>query len=54
MTNDLLINGELTITVQGMSCANCIAKVEQGLSRVAGVTSVKVDLDAAGRRPSWE
>jgi copper chaperone len=32
--------------VSGMSCANCRAAIEGEVSRVAGVESVSVDLDA--------
>ncbi len=35
-----------TIPVEGMSCASCVARVEKGLSRVAGVASASVNLAA--------
>jgi copper chaperone CopZ len=35
-------------TVQGMTCAHCVAAVREEVSEVAGVTSVEVDL-ASGR-----
>lgn len=36
---------ELAYTVSGMSCAHCEAAVKEGVSAVAGVESVDVDLD---------
>lgn len=36
---------ELTYTVSGMSCSHCEAAVREEVSAVAGVDSVKVDLD---------
>ena len=47
MSNHLVVDGELTIPVIGMSCDKCVVKVESGLSGITGVTSVEVDLDAA-------
>jgi len=36
----------LTYTVPGMSCGHCRAAITAEVERVAGVTSVDVDLDA--------
>jgi copper chaperone len=36
---------EMTYTVSGMSCGHCEQAVSAGLSQVAGVQSVDVDLD---------
>ena len=35
-----------TYTIKGMGCTGCAATVEERLSKVAGVTAVKVDFDA--------
>lgn len=34
-----------TYTVTGMTCGNCVNHVTEEVSEVAGVTSVKVELD---------
>lgn len=34
-----------TIKIEGMSCAHCAKKVENGLKEIKGVKSVKVDLE---------
>jgi copper ion binding protein len=34
-----------TYSVQGMTCAHCIAAVEEEVSRVAGVDAVEVQLE---------
>lgn len=36
----------VTLTVEGMSCAHCKARVEKALAAVPGVESVSVDLDS--------
>jgi copper chaperone len=33
-----------TVTVQGMTCAHCVAAVSQEVGAIAGVTDVEVDL----------
>ena len=33
------------LTVEGMSCMHCSARVEKALSAVVGVSSAKVDLE---------
>lgn len=35
---------ETTITVKGMTCGGCVQSVENGLSRLPGVSEVRVDL----------
>jgi heavy-metal transporting P-type ATPase len=35
---------EMKIKVNGMSCGHCKDRVEKGLSRLDGVTAVRVDL----------
>jgi copper ion binding protein len=35
-------------TVRGMTCGHCTAAVEQELSALPGVTSVRVDLNSGG------
>ena len=35
-----------TYTVEGMTCAHCVASVTEEVSEIAGVTSVDVDLDS--------
>jgi copper chaperone len=37
---------EATYSVTGMTCDHCVRAVETEVGRVAGVTSVSVDLDA--------
>lgn len=39
---------ETVYTVQGMTCAHCVASVTEEISEVAGVDEVRVDL-ASGR-----
>jgi Cu+-exporting ATPase len=43
-------DAELSLTVEGMDCAGCVAKVEQALRDVAGVTDVAVSL---GTGTTW-
>jgi P-type Cu+ transporter len=42
---NVLVEGELTLPVLGMSCSKCVAKVEQALSATPGVDSVEVLLE---------
>ena len=35
-----------TYTVQGMTCAHCVAAVEEEVSRVVGVEAVEVQLES--------
>ena len=39
-------NHMVTLTVEGMSCAHCKARVEKALAAIPGVESVSVDLDS--------
>jgi copper ion binding protein len=32
------------LSIEGMSCAHCVARVESAISEIQGVTSVQVDL----------
>ena len=34
-----------TYTIKGMGCTGCAVTIEEKLSKVAGVTAVKVDFD---------
>jgi copper chaperone CopZ len=36
-----------TFLVSGMSCGHCVSAVRAEISKLAGVTSVDIDLDAA-------
>jgi Cu+-exporting ATPase len=36
--------GEIDLAITGMTCANCVSTVEKGLSKVAGVLDVSVNL----------
>ncbi|MBP3950288.1 copper chaperone CopZ [Bacillus suaedae] len=36
----------VSINVQGMSCGHCVSAVEGSVSKLSGVSSVKVDLGA--------
>ena len=36
---------EKTIRIEGMACGHCTARVEKALAGVAGVASVKADLE---------
>ncbi|WP_042458316.1 copper chaperone CopZ [Neobacillus dielmonensis] len=38
---------KVTLNVQGMSCNHCVKAVEGSVGKLAGVESVKVNLDAA-------
>lgn len=38
---------ENTYQIKGMTCGHCVGAVTQEVSAVAGVDSVKVDLDSA-------
>ena len=35
---------KLSLSVQGMSCASCVGRVERGLSEIEGITDVTVNL----------
>ncbi|MES2642454.1 MAG: heavy metal-associated domain-containing protein [Myxococcota bacterium] len=41
---------EITLKVDGMTCGGCVNGVEKAVSRVRGVTEVKVDLKAGTAR----
>ncbi|MGG5252675.1 copper chaperone CopZ [Neobacillus sp. SM06] len=38
---------KITLNVQGMSCGHCVKAVEGSVGTLSGVSSVKVNLDAA-------
>jgi len=40
----------LTLPIKGMSCANCVARVERNLRSVPGVLNVSVDLASGNAR----
>ena len=42
--------GDLTLPVEGMTCASCVRRIEKALSRVDGVSSASVNL-ATGNGP---
>jgi heavy metal translocating P-type ATPase len=48
------MNKELQIGVQGMTCAACVARVEQGLKRVEGVQSASVNLATENATISYD
>ncbi|MDT9307882.1 MAG: heavy metal-associated domain-containing protein [Limnospira sp. PMC 1291.21] len=35
-----------TLTIEGMTCENCVAAITQSLSTVAGVEEIVIDLEA--------
>ena len=39
-----IVSSEADLTIAGMSCASCVARVEKALNKVPGVTSVSVNL----------
>ncbi|MDO8546705.1 MAG: heavy metal translocating P-type ATPase [Nitrospirales bacterium] len=43
-TSNVAKPASLTIPIEGMSCASCVAKIEQGLSDVPGVVRASVNL----------
>ena len=38
------------LTIEGMTCQNCVRHATQALQELAGVTSVKVDLESKSAR----
>ncbi|MGG3561073.1 copper chaperone CopZ [Neobacillus rhizosphaerae] len=38
---------KVTLNVKGMSCGHCVKAVEGSVSKLAGVSAVKVELNAA-------
>ncbi|MEM1503711.1 copper chaperone CopZ [Domibacillus sp. 8LH] len=36
---------QVTLNVQGMSCGHCVKSIEENVSKISGVDSVKVHLD---------
>src|SRR5581483_4676142 len=38
------LHSTVTIPIEGMSCASCVARIEHGLSAVPGVTRASVNL----------
>ncbi len=39
-------NGEISLTIQGMSCGGCVAAVERIVRNVDPAANIRVDLDA--------
>lgn len=37
-------SGDITLPVEGMTCASCVSRVEKALNKVAGVTEAQVNL----------
>jgi len=44
----------LTLSVRGMTCANCVRGVEKTLTSVPGVTKTTVDLAAASATVEYD
>ena len=45
---------ELTLDIQGMTCASCVRRVEKALARVEGVTECSVNLATEQAHLRWE
>jgi Cu+-exporting ATPase len=41
------VDDSVQLSIEGMTCSGCVNAVTRALSKVPGVTSVAVDLDAA-------
>lgn len=37
---------KITLKVQGMSCGHCVSSIEESVGKLAGVKSVKVNLNS--------
>ena len=46
--------GTVTLSVKGMTCANCARTVERKLGATPGVTKASVDLDSAMARVEYD
>src|SRR5207249_11827994 len=40
----VLPSGEVTLPIEGMTCASCVKRIEKALNRVAGVQDASVNL----------
>lgn len=49
----LVMDRQLTLAVQGMTCSACVKRVEQALQAVPGVEEASVDLAAASARVKY-
>lgn len=41
---DLTQNSQVTLSIEGMTCASCVGRVEKSLSALEGVSDVSVNL----------
>jgi copper chaperone CopZ len=46
MQMQILMDGAIELSIEGMTCSGCVKAVTRALSQVPGVTAVTVDLDA--------
>ncbi|MGC3965511.1 MAG: heavy metal translocating P-type ATPase [Rhodocyclaceae bacterium] len=46
-------NQEVDLSISGMTCASCVARVEKSLTRVPGVTGAMVNLASESARVTW-
>ena len=42
--SDESIDSAISLPIEGMTCASCVARIERSLSKVEGVQSVSVNL----------
>ena len=47
LPHDALVTETATIGISGMTCDNCVRKVESALRNLQGIKEVKVDRDSA-------
>jgi len=47
LPHDALVTETVTIGISGMTCDNCVRKVESALRNLQGIKEVKVDRDSA-------
>ena len=40
-----MLGKKVVVKIEGMSCAHCAKSVEEGIKKIEGVKSVKVDLE---------
>ncbi|MDE2047713.1 MAG: cation-translocating P-type ATPase, partial [Betaproteobacteria bacterium] len=44
----------LTLSIEGMTCASCVARVERALARAPGVTQASVNLASESAQVQWQ